>query len=52
MMAPVEYLGHKVTAEGLHAMESKLDAIVQALKPKRKEKSGCTKCIEEAEDWA
>ena len=34
LMPSVEYLGHKVTAEGLHAMESKLDAIVQAPQPR------------------
>ena len=34
LMPSVEYLGHKVTAEGLHAMESKLDTIVQAPQPR------------------
>lgn len=34
LMPSVEYLGHKVIAEGLHAMENKLDAIVQAPQPR------------------
>ena len=29
----VEYLGHKIDAEGLHTMANKLEAIVQAPKP-------------------
>ena len=33
-MPSVEYLGHRIDAEGLHAMPSKLQAIVQAPAPK------------------
>ena len=34
LMSSVEYLGHRIDAEGLHAMPSKLQAIVQAPAPK------------------
>jgi hypothetical protein len=33
MCDSVEYLGHKIDAQGLHAMDSKLDAVVQAAQP-------------------
>ena len=34
MKPQVEYLGHRIDAEGIHATDSKLDAIVQAPPPK------------------
>ena len=34
MQSQVEYLGHKIDAEGIHATDSKLEAILQAPTPK------------------